>query len=112
MKILHMLKSIKDKEEHTTPSIYEIPCHNCNSTYIGETERLFVVRKEEHEGYSRRREYKKSAIVKHITRNRKHRINFDESKIIMNERNHHPRKINIHIFNTTMSLVGSHNKNK
>lgn len=79
-KILHMLNPIKDEEEHTPPGIYEIPCNNCPATYIGETERPFTVRKDEHEGYVRRKEYKKSAIVKHITRNRSHSINWDNSR--------------------------------
>lgn len=48
-KIFHMLKSIKDGEEHTPPAIYEIPCQYCESTYIGKIERrLFEIRKGEH----------------------------------------------------------------
>lgn len=70
-----MLKSLKDKEKLTPPSIYEILCNNCSYTYIGETERPFEVRKEEHQGNVRRREYKKSKIVKHVTRNKNHSIN-------------------------------------
>lgn len=95
---MHMVKSIKDKEEHTQPGIYEIPCNNCNATYIGETERPFEVRKEEHVGYVRRRDYKQSAIVKHITRNRGHSMNWDNSKMIMYERKYFTRKIKEGLF--------------
>ena len=98
IKILHLLKSIKDKEEHPPPCIYEFPCEKCNSTYIGETERPFIVRREEHEGHVRRREYKQSSIVKHLTRNRNHNINWDNSKIISHERNYKLRKIKEGLF--------------
>lgn len=29
--------------------LYEIPCHTCNKTYIGETGRAFITRKTEHQ---------------------------------------------------------------
>lgn len=87
VKVLHMLNSIKDEEEHPPTSIYEIPCAICPSTYVGETERPFEVRKEDHEGYLRRREYKQSAIVKHLTKTRNHSINWNNAKIIAHERN-------------------------
>ena len=40
----------KDKRDpaNTTDAIYEIPCMNCNSCYIGETGRTFNTRLEEH----------------------------------------------------------------
>ena len=40
----------KDKRDplHTTDAIYEIPCMNCNMSYVGETGRKFNTRLEEH----------------------------------------------------------------
>ena len=40
----------KDKRDisQICECVYEIPCHNCNKTYIGETSRLFGTRLKEH----------------------------------------------------------------
>ncbi len=40
----------KDKPEITEvgENVYEIPCHSCDATYIGETGRLFRTRLQEH----------------------------------------------------------------
>lgn len=70
--------------------------------------KTFTVRKEEHEGYVLRKEYKKSAIVKHITRNKGHSINWDDAKIIMTERKYYSRKIEEVLFiqqqSTTLTM--------
>ena len=39
--------------------VYEIPCHNCKNTYIGETGRLFGMRKEKHQDDMERMNEKK-----------------------------------------------------
>jgi len=43
---------VHPKEEHsvvhTGEFVYKIPCHNCSSTYIGETGRSYGERQEEH----------------------------------------------------------------
>lgn len=92
IKITNMLQSLKDKEKTNQAGVYSIPCASCNSTYLGETLR-FEERKEDHQGNVRRREYKKSAIAKHVIRNKNHDINWDNGKIIIKEKDFGIRKI-------------------
>lgn len=54
----------------------------CETTYIGESNRPFEVRKEQHQGNVRMHEYKELKTVKDITRNKDHSRNWDGSKII------------------------------
>lgn len=56
-------------------------------------EKRFEERKEDHEGNVRRREYKKSAIARHVIRNKHHKINWSDGKIIINEKIFGIRKI-------------------
>ena len=72
--------------------IYSIPCGTCQDIYIGETFR-FEERKEDHEGNVRRREYKKSAVARHVIRNRNHEIDWNNGKIIIKEKDFGLRKI-------------------
>ena len=46
----NLLVHPKDKRtiDQTGDCVYKIPCHNCNSTYIGETGRSYAKRQEEH----------------------------------------------------------------
>lgn len=91
-KILNMLPSLKDKEENNQAGIYSIPCESCDHTYLGESMR-FEERKEDHKGNVRRREYNKSAVARHVIRNKQHKINWDEGKIILKEKDYGSRKI-------------------
>ena len=50
-------------------------------------------RLEDHKGTVRRYEYNKSATARHIIRNKGHKINWQESKLIVGENNFHLRKI-------------------
>ena len=100
-----MLVHPKDKIdiENVTGCVYEIPCHNCAKTYIGETGRLFGTRKKEHQDETERMSEKKftraarkdseskqmkSSIADHVA-NENHLINWEESNILAkdNERN-------------------------
>ena len=55
MRPTNTLKSIlvhpKDKRDidESTDIVYDIPCANCDMSYVGETGRCFITRKEEHE---------------------------------------------------------------
>lgn len=91
-KILNMLPSLKDKEEINQAGIYSIPCETCTDAYLGESMR-FEERKEDHKGNVRRREYNKSAIARHIIRNKQHKINWEDGKIIFKEKDFALRKI-------------------
>ena len=100
-----MLVHPKDKIDidNVTGCVYEIPCHNCEKTYIGETGRLFGTRKKEHQDETERMSEKKftraarkdseskqmkSSIADHVA-NENHLINWEESNILAkdNERN-------------------------
>ena len=95
----------KDKKDtlKTSNCIYEIPCKNCDKSYIGETARLFEKRLDEHQkatkkvdgkNYTRserkrsEQEQTKSAISDHAARTN-HVINWEATKILGRE--HHKR---------------------
>ena len=106
-----MLVHPKDKVDpiNTTDCIYEIPCSNCDSTYIGETGRKFATRLEEHKketgkvtkakpAYTRQArkesltEQSKSAIADHAVQ-QNHDINWKEARILTKETNAASRHI-------------------
>jgi hypothetical protein len=93
----------KDKRDPstTTDCIYEIPCGNCESTYVGETGHRFETRLKEHKketekvvgsrgNYTRltkkqsSNEQSKSAIADHATQ-QNHVINWDDAKVLTTE---------------------------
>ena len=55
-----MLVHPKDKIDidNVTGCVYEIPCHNCERSYIGEAGRLFVTRKKEYQDETEKNEWK------------------------------------------------------
>ena len=96
-----LLVSPKDKvpKEKQCGVVYEVPCHNCDKTYIGETGRQLGTRVEEHKkeveelskaAYTRTKrkvstaELNKSAITDHgVSQN--HVINWDGVRVIDRE---------------------------
>ena len=46
-------------------AIYQIPCHDCDFSYIGETKRSFSIHKKEHLANIRHLRFDKSALTKH-----------------------------------------------
>ena len=89
----------KRKLEDNANCVYEIPCKSCDSTYIGETGRLFGTRLSEHKSevdkickkkYTRAErkasetEQNKSAITDHVAINN-HLIDWEEAKVIDKE---------------------------
>lgn len=64
----------------------------CDSIYLGESLR-FTDRLNDHEANERRYEYKKFVVARHIIRNKEHKIDWNNSKIIIKESNHLPRGI-------------------
>ncbi len=91
----------KDKEEPAEQGelIYQIPCHNCDKSYIGETGRLFKTRLEEHqrdvdnapdEIFTRNTRklsqstMNKSALTDHVQQEN-HVINWQEAKVVDKE---------------------------
>ena len=45
---------------------YQIPCHDCDFSYIGETKRSFSIPKKEHLADIRHLRFDKSAPTKHV----------------------------------------------
>ena len=44
--VVHPKDTVKDEEK--TELIYRVPCKNCSSSYVGETDRKFGLRIKEH----------------------------------------------------------------
>ena len=97
----NMLVHPKDKRDphQTAEIIYEIPCHGCKKSYIGESGRLFGTRLKEHKtevdkvsakSYTRAQrkasidEQYKSAVTEHVAATN-HAIGWDEAKVIDKE---------------------------
>ena len=112
-KITNKLRSLKDKEKKNQSGVYTIPCKTCNDIYIGESMR-YEDRKEDHQGNVRRREYNKSAIARHVIRNKQHEINWDRGKIILQEKQFNLRKIKegLAIQQSSKSLMNTDNGQK
>ncbi len=72
--------------------IYEIPCGQCDSTYIGETGRTLKKRIQEHKQAVRRGD-ENNGPLDHMIRTAGHRINWEEARIIDSEQNTRRRKI-------------------
>ena len=100
----------KDKRDikETSDCVYEIPCLNCDKTYIGETSRLFGTRLKEHKTEAEKASKKaftrsqrqasisgwdnKSAITDHVAEDN-HVIGWEESQIKDREQNRKRRHI-------------------
>ena len=101
----------KDKREPsvTTDVVYDIPCINCDTTYVGETSRLLKTRVEEHrvetikitttkKNYTRQNkklsesEYSKSGIADHAAQ-KNHIIDWTNPKILCKESDYRSRQI-------------------
>ncbi len=72
--------------------IYEIPCAECPSTYIGETGRTLAKRIGEHKQAVRRGD-ENNGPLDHMMKTDGHCINWDEARIIDSEPNTRRRKI-------------------
>lgn len=99
----------KDKRDtlQTSNCIYEIPCKNCEKSYVGETSRLFGIRLAEHKAETKKvdtkkftrsgrraseQEQTKSAISDHAARSN-HVIDWDEARILGKEHNRRSREV-------------------
>ena len=80
------LMHVKDKrsKQNKTGVVYSIPCQNCDERYIGETSRLLGTRlAEHHKDIEKCKE--QSRVAMHVIENN-HCMNFNECKVIYNER--------------------------
>ena len=71
--------------------IYEVPCMDCEKSYIGETGRSLQKRLTEHKGAVRRGD-SKNGIAVHVQKH-DHRVNWEAAKVIDQEQRYWPRRI-------------------
>ena len=99
----NMLPSLKDKinEFDHCGVVYKIPCLDCTSVYIGETDRSFKTQRKEHQRdiksdiiaqLTNEELKKKSALVKHVCLNG-HRIDRESSAILAIESDYNKRRL-------------------
>ena len=62
-------------------AVYQIPCHDCDFSYIGETKRSFPICKKEHLADIRHLRFDKSALTKHVFDN-EHSMDWTNAKIL------------------------------
>lgn len=81
-KISSILRNPKTKIALESQGVYEIPCLDCDQTYIGQTNRRVNVRKEEHQNSVRKNE-KTSSLAQHVSAT-SHNIDFQNTKVLAN----------------------------
>jgi hypothetical protein len=86
-KLCTILCNAKQKPLKPKCGVYSITCKNCPSVYVGETERDFMIRINEHEQDIRRAAIKKSPVALHMHENG-HELDPNSYKLILPE----PRK--------------------
>jgi len=79
--------------------IYEVPCMDCDKSYIGETGRSLQKRLTEHKA-AVRKGVSKNGIAVHVQKH-DHRVDWEAARIIDQEQRYWPRRIReaIHIAN-------------
>lgn len=78
----------KDKIEtlEKTNVVYEIPCKDCESRYIGQTKRHLKTRIQEHKRSINHLDNDHTALARHV-KNTKHNFDFDKTRVLENEEN-------------------------
>ena len=108
-------QSISSKvQELKTPSkifeqkgvIYKIGCQNCEAIYIGETGQTLSKRIMQHKADVRQRK-KTNAMFMHLKLNRRHKIDWEGTRIIDRERRWDNRKILESLFINAVDQSGS-----
>ena len=72
-------------------AVYQIPCHDCDFSYIGEIKRSFSKRKKEYLADIRHLRFDKSALTKHVFDN-EHSMDWTNTKILDFELNFTKRR--------------------
>ena len=89
--VKNLIKPSSTSPNETTAGIYSIPCQTCPKSYIGETSRNIETRIREHK-YSLRTNDQQNACVSHRDE-QNHEMNFDESRLIIQENDKRTRKL-------------------
>ena len=79
-------KKLANHEDLVDPNmrqgaVYQIPCHGCDFSYIGETKRSFSIHKKEHLADIRHLRFDKSALTEHVFGN-EHSMDWTNAKIL------------------------------
>ena len=90
--IRHFIPQPKDpiQEKETYGVIYQVPCKNCEESYIGQTKRNINTRLKEHRTAVKKGRIQKSALSEHVM-NKVHLIDWQNAKIIQQESNYKKR---------------------
>ena len=80
-----------EKQASRRGVVYEVPCRDCNRTYIGETGRSLQERLTEHR-YAVQTANMNNGIAAH-TWNQQHQVNWDSAKVKMFEQHLWKRKV-------------------
>ena len=86
------LPSPKDctKKDELSGMVYQVPCHDCDFIYIGQTKRSLKSRLDEHKRSIKYQRPEKSALCQH-TISMDHRINWNEAEILKLESDYSKR---------------------
>ena len=85
------MQSAKDsRDPKQCGGVYHIS-YSCGDVYIGTTKRSVNTRIKEHERHRRLRDTEWPAVAQHIVMNPKHKIAFDDTKLICNTQYYYPR---------------------
>ena len=70
--------------------VYEVPCSNCDRTYIGQTGNSLRTRLQQHRAACRLLQREKSALAEHAI-DEDHRIDWAEAKVVARQQRWHRR---------------------
>lgn len=90
-KISNVLRNAKKPIPLEAQGVYEIPCLDCNKSYVGQTNRRISVRKQEHV-HSVRNHQTTSSLFQHMKATG-HSIDFDNTKMLANIEHYKSRTI-------------------
>ena len=98
---------LKDKRNNLEKAgvVYEIDCNQCAAKYIGETGRQTRDRMEEHQNDILQKK-PASKIFQHVNENPGHSFDFNNVRILGNEKNLHTRRLleGVHSYMETSSI--------
>ena len=72
--------------------VYEVPCEDCDQSYIGESGRSLEVRLAEHQRHVRKGEITRSAIAEHAIL-QVHRMDWESARVIDTSRKYWQRRV-------------------
>lgn len=98
----HLFTRIKDAEEHKNRSnvVYQIFCKNCTKNYVGQTSQRIEKRIQQHALTCREEKYREKSSLAEHHHSLTHSFDFENIKILDNEKNQDKRRLSEMIFIT------------